>query len=264
MKKYALRLGLTAGLWLAMSNTLLLAEEDHAPAAAAAPQVHAVHWGYEGEGGPEHWGELQPDYATCATGKNQSPINLTGFIESELPPLKFSYQAAGGHEILNNGHTIQVNFNPGNEINLNGQIFTLKQFHIHAPSENQLQGASFPMEAHLVHADAQGHLAVVAIFIKEGAANLALNQAWPQIPEKANDKVELKTPVAAAALLPANRDYYRFNGSLTTPPCTEGVIWLVMKSAMTASKAQISRFKEVMHHANNRPIQPLNARTVLQ
>lgn len=249
---------------LLFSAGSVLAETTPETDPTAAAPVHAgSHWSYEGHEGPEHWGELKPEYTVCATGKNQSPVNLTGFIESELPPLKFAYQTAG-NEILNNGHTIQVNYAPGSQITLNNQVFQLKQFHFHAPSENQIQGASYPLEVHLVHADAEGHLAVVAIMFKEGAANLALTQAWLQMPEKADETLALKTPVAAAALLPANRDYYRFNGSLTTPPCTEGVIWLMMKTPITASKAQIGRFKEVMHHANNRPIQALNARTILQ
>jgi carbonic anhydrase len=194
---------------------------------------------------------------------NQSPIDLTGLIEAELAPVQFDYKP-GGSEVLNNGHTVQVTYAPGSKITLDGREFELKQFHFHAPSENHIEGRSYPMEGHLVHADKDGNLAVVAVMFEEGAANAALTTSWAEMPEKAGQKRRIAEPVSAEGLLPANRDYYRFNGSLTTPPCSEGVRWLVMKDPVTASKEQIERFAHVMHHPNNRPVQPINARTVLQ
>ncbi|MGE0372555.1 MAG: carbonic anhydrase [Gammaproteobacteria bacterium] len=221
------------------------------------------HWEYSGHAGPEHWGELSPEFSLCGSGRNQTPIDLDAMIEAELAPIEFRYQAAG-HEVINNGHTIQVNFDSGSGIAIDGRQFDLKQFHFHAPSENHIQGKSYALEGHLVHADKDGNLAVVAVMFEPGAANEVIDQAWKVMPEKAGGKSALGAKVSAEGLLPVQRDYYRFNGSLTTPPCSEGVRWLVMKEAMTASEAQIEQFAHVMHHPTNRPLQPLFARPVLQ
>ena len=228
----------------------------------AAFSASSVHWEYSGEVGAENWAKLSPDFSACA-GKNQSPINLTGFIEAALKPIAFKYKA-GSTDILNNGHTVQVNAAAGSSITLDGIQFELKQFHFHAPSENLIKGQSYPLEAHLVHADKDGNLAVVAVMFSEGKANKALEKAWAQMPMKEGDKVALSASLAPQDILPKNRDYYRFNGSLTTPPCTEGVRWLVMKHAVTASAEQIEAFTHVMHHPNNRPTQSVNARPVLK
>lgn len=222
----------------------------------------AVHWEYTGENGAENWAKLSPDYGSCM-GKNQSPINLAGFIEAELKPIVFHY-TSGSADIINNGHTVQVNVLPGSNITVDGVSFELKQFHFHAPSENLIKGKSFPVEAHLVHADKDGNLAVVAVMLSEGKANKALASAWAQMPEHEGDKIALTTSISPKDLLPKNHDYYRFNGSLTTPPCSEGVRWLVMKNPTSVSKEQIDEFTHVMHHPNNRPVQPINARPVLQ
>ena len=231
-------------------------------ACASSPTSQHAHWGYVGEGAPENWAKLSSDYSTC-NGKNQSPINLTGFLKAEMKPLKPDY-VAGGQEILNNGHTIQVNFTPGSQLVVDGTAFELKQFHLHAPSENQINGKSFPMENHLVHADKNGNLTVLAIMYEEGEESPALAKFWSQSPQKGGDKAALSASVNAASLLPAKLDYYRFNGSLTTPPCSEGVRWLVLKQPVTASKAQIEAFTALMGGSNNRPVQPVNARPVLQ
>lgn len=220
------------------------------------------HWEYGGEAGPAKWANLTPEYGQCA-GSNQSPVNLTGLVEAELAPLQFHYQA-GGRSVTNNGHTVQVDYAPGSTLELDGMRFTLKQFHFHAPSENLIEGKSYPLEGHLVHANDKGELAVVAVMFEPGGANPALGQAWQSLPAKAGEHHELKEPVSAEQLLPARRDYYRFSGSLTTPPCSEGVRWLVMKDPVQVSQAQIDTFKAVMHHPNNRPVQPLNGRLVLQ
>ena len=221
-----------------------------------------AHWEYSGEAGPDNWAKLSPEYSACA-GKNQSPINLTGFIEAKLKPIIFNYRG-GSAEILNNGHTVQINALSGSSISVDGILFDLTQFHFHAPSENLIQGKSFPLEVHLVHADKDGNLAVVAVMVTEGKANKVLEKAWAQMPEKEGDKLVLSSSISPQEILPPNRDYYRFNGSLTTPPCTEGVRWLVMKHTVSASKEQIERFAHVMHHPNNRPVQPVNARPVLK
>ena len=222
-----------------------------------------VHWSYSGQDGPEHWGSLAEKFSVCTTGKNQSPVNLTGMIESDLKAIKIDYKD-GGNKVLNNGHTIQVNYAPGSTITLDGHSFELKQFHFHSPSENTIEGRSYPLEAHFVHADPDGNLAVIAVMFEEGKENAELEKAWAHMPEQAGEPQDLKAMVNAEVLLPKQHDYYRFNGSLTTPPCSEGVWWLVMKNSDTASKAQIEKFTHVMHHANNRPLQAINARMILE
>lgn len=222
-----------------------------------------AHWGYAGMEGPEHWGDLSPEWERCGSGQNQSPVDLTGFVEADLSPVEFAY-AVGGTEILNNGHAVQVNYAPGSTIAVDGHAFELKQYHFHAPSENTLDGKSFPMEAHFVHADADGHLAVVAVFYEEGAANPLMAKLWKTMPGMAGDKRPLGAGIDAETLMPADRDYYYFNGSLTTPPCSEGVHWFVLKEPVPVSAAQVAAFEAVMHHPNNRPVQPLNARRVLK
>jgi len=221
-----------------------------------------AHWGYEGETGPESWATLSKDNFSCS-GKNQSPINLTGFIKSQLSPITFHY-ASGGYEILNNGHTVQINYKKGSTITVNGNTFNLLQFHFHAPSENHINGKSYPLEAHLVHADKSGNLAVIAMMFEEGKENKELAKAWKKMPKHEGGKHKLSSMVNINNILPNHRDYYRFNGSLTTPPCSEGVRWFVEKQIITASKEQINAFKHALHGANNRPLQPLNARLIME
>jgi carbonic anhydrase len=229
---------------------------------STAFSAEGVHWEYSGEAGPDNWAKLSPDFSAC-TGKNQSPINLTGFIEAELDPITFNYKA-GSSEILNNGHTVQINAVPGSSVSIDGIQFDLKQFHFHAPSENLIKGKSYPLEAHLVHADNNGNLAVIAVMFTEGEKNEGLKKAWAQMPQEAGSKVALTSGISPQEILPSHRKYYRFNGSLTTPPCSEGVRWLVMKHTISASKEQIEKFAHVMHHPNNRPVQQVNARPVLK
>ncbi len=223
-----------------------------------------AHWGYTGDEAPDNWGALSPDYHICGEGKNQSPIDIKGQIEAELSPIEFKY-SGNATEVLNNGHTIQANFPAGSSfITVDNVAFELKQIHFHTPSENHVDGKSFPMEAHMVHADKDGNLAVVGFMLEEGAENPALAKLWAQMPENAGDKVALTGKVSGNDFLPKNRDYYRFNGSLTTPPCSEGVRWLVMKTPVQVSKEQVEAFAHVMHHPNNRPVQQVNARPVLK
>lgn len=228
------------------------------------PVVFAAtpHWEYSGEVGPAHWAKLTPEFGQCA-GSNQSPVDLSGLVEAKLAPLVLHYQA-GGNTVVNNGHTVQVGYAPGSTLQLDGTRFELKQFHFHAPSENLIEGKSYPLEGHLVHVSDKGEIAVVAVMFEAGKANPVLAAAWSVLPAKVGEIQALKAPLSAEQLLPENRDYYRFSGSLTTPPCSEGVRWLVMKQPVEVSQPQIDAFKAVMHHPNNRPVQPLNGRVVLQ
>jgi carbonic anhydrase len=231
--------------------------------ACSTSALAQTHWGYEGEAGPSNWSKLDPKFMMCTLGKNQSPIDISGFVEADLKPLKFTY-AAGASDIVNNGHTVQVNYAPGSSVTVDGRQFELKQFHFHSPSENKIDGKQYPLEGHLVHADKDGNLAVVAVMFQEGAPSAALTKLWEKMPTKSGDKNSLPTGMSVAQLLPAERDYYRFDGSLTTPPCSEGVRWLVLKKVATASKAQIDLFAKTMGHPNNRPLNPVNARAVLK
>ena len=226
-------------------------------------QAEGAHWGYSGEAGPENWGKLDAGYAACETGKNQSPIDLSRFVEADLEPIAFAYKP-GTTEILNNGHTVQINYAPGSGITVDGRTFELKQFNFHAPSEHTFNGKHFPLESQLVHADKDGNLAVVAVMFEMGRNNALLSPLWMKMPNKKGDKNALPKQYDVSAMLPSDRDYYRFDGSLTTPPCSEGVLWFVLKQPAIASKPQIDRFTEVMGHPNNRPVQPLNEREVLK
>jgi carbonic anhydrase len=230
----------------------------------ATAAKEATHWGYSGETGPARWARLSPDFATCASGRNQSPVDITGAVEARLPSIRLAYRP-GGQEIVNNGHAIQVNYAPGSTLTVGARRFELKQFHFHAPSENHVGGQSFAMEAHQVHADDDGNAAVVAVMFERGAANPALAAFWDRIPGIAGGRGALEQPADAAALLPPNHDHYRFSGSLTTPPCSEGVLWLVMKAPASVSDAQLTAFTKALGGIeNNRPLQPLNARSILE
>lgn len=236
-----------------MKNVLMLAMALTISSAAVAEE----HWSYEGDHGPAHWGGL------CSSGKNQSPVDLRDAVKATLAPLSFKYDSLA-QDVLNNGHTVQVTYAPGSALTVDSHQYQLKQFHFHAPSENLLDGKHFPLEVHFVHADADGNLAVVAVFFEDGAANPALAKLGKDLPLRAGDKHDLDVKIAAAELMPKARDYYRFSGSLTTPPCSEGVNWLVLKHPITASEQQIEQLHAAMGHDNARPVQPLNARIIVQ
>jgi len=221
------------------------------------------HWGYQGAEAPEYWGRLAPEFITCDTGKNQTPINIAGAIKANLAPLVINFHA-NKQSVINNGHTIQVTAEGGSSIVVDGERFELKQLHFHTPSENHIDGQSFPMEVHFVHANEKGELLVLGMMFKQGRANEALMSTWQQLPIMINQTQTLDVPINLENLLPKNLSYYRFNGSLTTPPCTEGVRWIVLKEAVTASVEQIEKFDLLMGHHTNRPLNPLNARVILE
>ncbi len=226
-------------------------------------QGNKKHWTYEGKEGPGNWGKLSSEFATCETGRNQSPINIDLTIHAALKELK-TLQRFPGKEIVNNGHTVQVNFKEGNMMVLDNVPYQMKQVHFHAPSENTIKGKSYPLEAHFVHANNKGELTVIGVMFEEGKPNEALGRLWGQMPTELDKPVALKSRVLPNEMIPQKRGYYRFSGSLTTPPCSEGVRWVLMKTPMTASKEQIETFKKAVHHDNSRPVQPLNGRVVLE
>ena len=227
--------------------------------------AYASHWSYEGEGAPEHWGALDEAYKTCQSGMNQSPVNIDSTIKAHLTPLKTHY-IDGPVTLTNNGHTIQAVEKPdtADTIMLDNQAWALQQFHFHAPSENTIHGKKFDMEMHLVHKDAEGALTVVAVMFDKGAANAELDKLWGIMPGQAEQSATLETKLDLNKLLPKNKTYWRFSGSLTTPPCSEGVTWIVLKNPMTLSAAQLEKFTHTMHHDNNRPVQSLHGRVVVE
>lgn len=218
-------------------------------------------WSYKGAEDPSHWGKLDPAFAACSTGHMQSPIDIKGANLADLPALKMDYQAVP-LTIIDNGHTIQVNYPAGSTLTVGDHVYALKQFHFHHPAEERINGKKFDLVAHLVHADAEGHLAVLAILFKEGAANSFLENLWKNIPSETGKAVDVAgTTLNVKDLLPSNLGYYTFAGSLTAPPCSEGVTWFVLKTTDTLSSGEVAAFAK-HYPMNARPLQPINGREI--
>jgi carbonic anhydrase len=218
-----------------------------------------VHFSYAGENGPEHWGALSAEFEKCGSGTVQSPINIKSV---NVAPIAFDYKEVALTE-LNNGHTLQINYPAGSSIMIGEQKFELLQFHFHTPSENTLDGKAFDMEMHLVHKDANGHLGVIGVFFEKGEENPTLKTILEHLPKAENEpETFADMHINAASLLPKNATYYGFEGSLTTPPCSEGVEWRVMSEPLQMSEAQLASFMTILHNNNARPVQPLNGREV--
>lgn len=233
------------------------------PHMACAQESHPPHWSYEGKDGPKEWGKLDPTYATCSQGRTQSPIDIKSAKKSDLPPLQFDYNAVPLN-IIDNGHTIQVNYAAGSTLTVGQKTYTLKQFHFHHPSEEEISGHGYDMVAHLVHADTEGHLAVVAVLLKKGKSNAFLETVWRNIPAEKEKAVDVTgVSLNVKDLLPTDHGYYTFSGSLTTPPCTEGVTWYVLKDPVFLSADQVAAFAKI-YPMNARPVQPLNGREILE
>ena len=241
-------------------TTQIQANEPHATAHKTA---HTSHWGYLGETGPMHWGELNDKYHMCSEGKMQTPINVIPTKDTDLKPLALEYKT-GSKSIINNGHTVQVNIEDGSALMIDNVAYKLKQFHFHVPSENNIKGDKFPMEAHFVHATDDGKLAVVAVMFTEGAENPVLAKIWKRLPSlKAGETVKCELSADEVKnLMPKNKAYYKFMGSLTTPPCSENVKWHVLKTPVTVSKEQVNTFFNLFGFPNNRPLQHTNGRTI--
>lgn len=229
--------------------------------AFAADAPHA-HWSYSGEAGPEHWGSEDPAFALCGTGKHQSPINIQKAVVKELPELKFNYRDTP-LKVTDTGHSFQVNADSGSGgLTVGDDHYDFVQVHFHEPSEEHVHGKPYAMVAHLVHKNAKGELAVVAVLFRAGKTNEFLKPIFDNFPEKGTTETAVagKT-VNLADLLPKQHAYYTFTGSLTTPPCSENVRWFVLKTPVEASAAQLKQFGARYAH-NNRPIQALNERVV--
>jgi carbonic anhydrase len=233
--------------------------------AAAASDAHGAghaHWSYEGETGPSAWGRLRPDFALCGNGQRQSPIDIRDGLPLQLDELRFDYRPVG-FKVQDNGHTVQVNLEPGNAVTAAGQRYELLQFHFHRPSEERIAGRQFEMSAHLVHRDAEGRLAVVALLLEAGDAHPVVQTVWNNLPLERGSEQAAFTQLNPADLLPPDRRYFTYMGSLTTPPCSEGVLWMVMQQPVRASAQQLRVFAR-LYPMNARPIQPLAGRRIKQ
>ncbi|MCB0100441.1 MAG: carbonic anhydrase family protein [Anaerolineales bacterium] len=233
--------------------------------APAATEEHtsAPHWTYEGEEGPAHWGDLDASYSACGTGENQSPIDVSAPTDEDLSNIAFYYQPSEVN-ILNNGHTVQVNYDSGSYIELDGVRYDVAQFHFHAPSEHSVDGKLFAAEIHIVHKSADGALAVVGILLEEGAQNASYAPFTDNLPAEQSEASDAGVQINAADMLPAEQTTYRYSGSLTTPPCSEGVNWLLMTTPVQVSAEQLHALESLFEGGNNRPVQPLNDRTLVE
>ena len=217
-------------------------------------------WDYAGEAGPEAWGHLKAEYAKCGSGERQSPIDIRGGIAVQLEPIQFDYRTTG-FSVIDNGHTVQVNLPPGNAITVLGRRFELLQFHFHRPSEERINGRQYDMVAHLVHKDAQDRLAVVAVLLDRGTAQPVIQAVWNALPLEKNEAQAATVTIDLNQLLPEDRRYYTYMGSLTTPPCSEGVLWMVMKTPVPVSPAQVDIFAH-LYPMNARPVQRVAGRLI--
>lgn len=232
-------------------------QHDGQHGTAPAPQ-HGPGWTYAGPNGPEAWGRLDAAYAACATGQQESPIDLSGAIDADIGPLDLRWRAQPGR-VFDTGHAVQVEASPGSVLSMGGRDYELLQFHVHQPSEHLLNGQRFPLEIHFVHTAPDGTLGVVGVFAMAGEANPVLQRVLDNAgagPEAGRPTFDI------AALLPSRRAYFRYEGSLTTPPCSETVDWAVLEQPITASEAQVEAFAR-LHPGNTRPLQPLNRRFLL-
>jgi carbonic anhydrase len=240
--------------------------EGPAKAAAASPHAGAKghggtpHWDYEGAGGPSAWGRLKPEFGKCANGKRQSPIDIRDGIGVQLEAIEFDYKPAA-FAVIDNGHTVQVNVERGSSLAVGGRRYELLQFHFHRPSEERINGRQFDMVAHLVHKDPEGRLAVVAVLLEKGGAQPVIQQVWNNLPLERHDEQRARGSIDLQRLLPEDRRYFTYMGSLTTPPCSEGVLWLVMKQPVPVAPEQVAVFSR-LYPMNARPIQPTSGRMI--
>ncbi len=224
------------------------------------PVARGTHWSYEGESGPANWSKINVDWAKCGNGSRQSPIDIRDGMKVELEQISFDYHPSS-FSVVDNGHTVQVGVSGGNYITVQNRMFELQQFHFHRPSEERINGKAFEMVVHLVHRDAEGRLAVLALLLERGAPQATIQTVWNNLPLEKFETMQPTILLDPAEMLPARRDYYTYMGSLTSPPCSEGVLWLVMKQPVQASPAQMALFSR-LYPLNARPIQPASGRII--
>lgn len=234
-----------------------------AEAAKTAKSAKTAPWGYAGDIGPDRWAELAPENKLCAVGLRQSPIDLREGLAVDLEPIAFDYRASS-FSVLDDGHTVQVNVAPGNGLTVMGRRYELVEFHFHRPSEERVNGRQFDMVAHLTHKDAQGRLAVVAVLLERGPDNKPqplVQTVWANLPLEKGEALQAQVQVDLNQLLPAERGYYTYMGSLTTPPCSEGVLWMVLRQPVPLTAQQIGVFAR-LYPMNARPLQAGSGRLI--
>ena len=224
------------------------------------PVARGTHWSYEGDSGPANWSKINVDWAKCGNGSRQSPIDIRDGMKVELEQISFDYHPSS-FNVVDNGHTVQVGVSGGNYITVQNRMFELQQFHFHRPSEERINGKAFEMVVHLVHRDAEGRLAVLALLLERGAPQATIQTVWNNLPLEKFETMQPTILLDPAEMLPARRDYYTYMGSMTEPPCSEGVLWMVMKQPVQASPAQMALFSR-LYPLNARPIQPGNGRII--
>ena len=225
------------------------------------PPPPPPHWSYTGATGVEKWGSLSKEFATCSVGQRQSPIDIRRTVLADLPAIEFAYQPIP-LSIVDNGHSIKVDAPDAGTITVDGESYALLQFHFHRPSEEKINGKAYAMVAHLVHQSKAGKLAVVAVLFEAGKEQKLIRTLWNNLPlEEDKPVVRPELKIDPTALLPSKRNYYTFMGSLTTPPCTEDVLWLVLKTPVQVSKEQLASFGTIYKN-NVRPVQPVNNRVI--
>ena len=243
-------------LMLATSGPRRLAKK-----AEPEPDYSRVHWAYAGLGAPENWAKIKPGYATCGSGKRQSPIDIRSGIKVDLEPIRFDYRPTQ-FRVVDNGHTVLVEVGEGSSITVTGRTYPLMQFHFHRPSEERINGKPFDMVMHFVHKDYDNNVAVVAVLMEKGSEHPIIQTIWNYIPlEVGMDVAPPNVAIDLSRLLPPSREYYTYMGSLTTPPCTENVLWMVMKNPVQVSPQQIGVFSR-LYPNNARPVQPANDRLI--
>ncbi|WP_431288786.1 carbonic anhydrase [Roseateles chitinivorans] len=230
------------------------------PAAAASGAKSSTPWSYTGEGAPDKWGQLQPEFRQCAIGTRQSPIDLRDTIKVDQERIQFDYKPSS-FSVVDNGHTIQVNVAPGNGLTIMGRRYELQQFHFHRPSEERINGRQYDMVAHLVHKDAGGREATVAVLLERGQDQALIQTVWNYLPLERGDTYTAPVPIDLTQLLPKDQGYFSYMGSMTTPPCTEGVLWLVLRQPVQLSSQQISVFSH-LYPMNARPLQAQSGRLI--
>ncbi len=222
--------------------------------------AHGTHWSYEGANGPANWGKINAEWAQCGIGNRQSPIDIRDGIKVELEPIAFDYKPSS-FSVTDNGHTIQVTLGGGNYITIQNRLYELMQFHFHRPSEERINGRGFEMVVHLVHRDTENRMAVIAVLLERGTAQSLIQTVWNHLPLEKNVSATPAIVLDVNELLPQRRDYFTYMGSLTTPPCSEGVLWMVMKEPVQASAAQMALFSR-LYPLNARPIQVSSGRMI--
>ena len=241
------------------------ARARHATVAKAVPPppppvARGTHWSYEGDSGPANWSKINVDWGKCGTGNRQSPIDIRDGMKVELEQISFDYHPSS-FNVVDNGHTVQVGVGSGNYITVQNRMFELQQFHFHRPSGDRINGKTYEMVVHLVHRDAEGRQAILALMLERGMPQATIQTVWNNLPLEKFDTMSPSILLDPMEMVPTRRDYYTYMGSMTEPPCSENVLWLVMKQPVQASAAQMALFSR-LYPLNARPLQPTNGRII--